>query len=104
MFRPIDIQDNLSKTPYVEKVHQVKRPQTDVDQRAFHVELERKGVADGQKPPPFSESEEVEMVVKKEGDKPMPRRRKKKESPQGKPEEGTEVSEELLGRWVDVVI
>jgi len=104
MLRPIDIQDNLSKTPYVEKVHQLKRPQTEVDQRAFHVELEKKGVAEGQKPQPFSDSEEVEMAVNQEGDKPTLRRRKKKVPPEGQREGVDEVNDETLGQWVDVVI
>jgi hypothetical protein len=46
MVKPVDLQDNLSKTQLLEKVHQVQKSSPDIAQKQFAHELQKK-VAEG---------------------------------------------------------
>jgi hypothetical protein len=91
MVRALDLQDNLSKTPAVERIAQSARQQPDLDQRAFAQQVQQMAVQQKERTEPMEMRSQVELETEKERLKErkeqMERERKKKpekEEPRGK--------------------
>jgi len=103
MIRPIDLADNLSKTPYADRVNQVQRRQPETDQQTFHLHLLEKAAEEQSKPRRAEEEERVRNErEKKENSAEENEGRTDEET---RPEEGDEDREEgPLGQTVDVLV
>lgn len=59
MVQPIALQDNLGKTPIVEKITQIEKSQPELAQKGAAAEVQRKAVQQKTKPPPTLRADEV---------------------------------------------
>jgi hypothetical protein len=84
MVRPIDLQDNLSKTQAAEKMTQIQKSHGEMGQRAVADALKEKTTADLEK---TKESEKTDMVIirkeKEKDDTGQQRKKKKKDERDG---------------------
>ena len=82
MVRPIDLQDNLSKTQAAERMNQIQKAHGEMGQRQVADALKEKTTADLEKP---KASEKTDMVIiRDEQKKEQERRRRDKERQKGK--------------------
>ena len=77
MVRPIDIADNLAKTPVAEKVTKVDKAAPELDQRQFAAQLEKQQVSKQQQATPTPKTDEV--IIHREKPKQEEKNKKKKQ-------------------------
>ena len=88
MVKPVDLQDSLSKTQLLEKIHQLQKSNPDEAQKQFASELQKK-VADGKnKVTDLPKSDKI--VIHREDDKKKNNRENSKKNKQKKQDDLTD--------------
>jgi hypothetical protein len=99
MVRPIDFQDNFSKTQIVEKTQQIQQAHPEMAQRAIARSAEQEAAQRPRETPPPSQGDEV--IIHQDNPHSPPEQRGRKQQGEGNGEEGEEVEgEEVEGEIV----
>lgn len=93
MVRPIDLQDNLSKTQAAERMNQIQKAHGEMGQRQVADALKERTTAEAEK---TRASEKTDMVIIRKDQEKENRRRKEKHDRNEKREEAEKESPEHL--------
>ena len=110
MVRPIDFQDNFSKTPIVEKTQQIQQAHPEMTQRAIARSVEQEAAQRPRETPPPLQGDQV--VIHQDNPRSPPEQQGRKQQGQenkGEGEEIEETEEEVVSeskplQHIDVVI